>query len=589
MSTFQKIIGLLTRVQRRHAALLVVAMLISAMIEAVSVGLVVPVMSLMMQGDMAARYPAFQGVLGVLSGGRLDLVSVGVLFLVATFFVKAVFLGWMAFRQASFAFGLQASVSERLFRGYLLQPYMFHLQRNSAQLIRNAINETNQFTFGAILPGLVLLTEILVLLSMAAMLIWFEPVGASVVILLGIGAGIVFYRITRSRIRRWGEERQVHEGLRIQHLQQGLGGAKEVKLLGRESYFLERYAWHNAASARTGELQTALQSVPRLLLEFLAVLALGAVVLAAKASGRTSEDLIPIFGLFSVAAFRLIPSANRILAAIQSLRFSLPVLDVLTRELNVCGRPDFLCEVERLPFGNSIELRGITFRYPGSDTDTLRRVGLTIGHGQTVGFVGESGAGKSTLINVILGLLEPTEGQILVDGIDVRGRLANWQRNIGYVPQNIYLTDDSLRRNIAFGVQDELIDEAALCRAMTAAQLDVFVADLPEGLDTLVGERGVRLSGGQRQRIGIARALYHAPVLLVLDEATSALDNDTERGVIDAVNALHGTITILIVAHRITTVGGCDVVYRLTDGQLSRADDLGVQQRLAIDGRKQGG
>lgn len=575
MSTLHKIIRLLTPTQRRHALLLIGAMLISAALEAASVGLVVPVMSFMMQGDMAVRYPAIQELLRTIAGGTLDLVSTSILFLIAMFFFKAIFLGWMAYRQASFAFGLQASLSDQLFRGYLLQPYMFHLQRNSAQLIRNAINETNQFTFGAILPGLVLMTEFLVLAGMAMMLIWFEPVGATLVIVIGVAIGAAFYRGTRACIRRWGEDRQMHEGLRIQHLQQGLGGAKEVKLLGRESYFLDHYALHNAASARTGELQTALQSMPRLLLEFLAVLVLGMVVLAATARGRTTAELIPVFGLFSVAAFRLIPSANRILAAIQSLRFSLPVLDILTRELDACGTPEVGGQMERLPFRRHIELERVVFRYPGASFDTLDGVDLTIDRGQTVGFVGESGAGKSTLVNVILGLLEPTCGRICIDGKDLRDRLGGWQRNIGYVPQNIYLTDDSLRRNIAFGIPDEQIDEAALRRALTAARLDAFVASLPEGLDTFVGERGVRISGGQRQRIGIARALYHAPAVLVLDEATSALDNETERGVMEAVNALHGKITILIVAHRTSTVAGCDVVYRLRDGHLSLDEEFG--------------
>ena len=569
-------ISLLTPRQRWHGVLLLIAMVFSALLEAASVGLVVPVVTLMMQGDVDQRYPLIYELLGGGTVRSADLVLSGIVLLVVVFLIKALFLGALAYRQASFAFGLQASVSERLFRGYLLQPYLFHLQRNSAQLIRNAINETNQFTFGAILPGMVLMTETLVLVGLVVLLIGFEPVGALSVMLLGGGVGAAFYRLTKNRIRSWGEDRQVHEGLRIQYLQEGLGGAKEVKLLGRESYFLERYALHNAASARTGELQTTLQSIPRLMLEFLAVFSLAAVVLVAQASGRTSAELVPVFGLFSVAAFRLIPLANRILVSVQSLRFSLPVLDILMRELDTCGAPVNQAEEKKLSFQDRLLIQDIFFSYPKATQPTLRGVDVTILKGQTVGVVGESGAGKSTLVNLILGLLAPSSGQFTVDGQAVQAHLRGWQKNIGYVPQHIYLTDDSLRRNIAFGENDDDINEAALIRAVQAARLNEFVGSLPEGLNSQVGEGGIRLSGGQRQRVGIARALYSAPQVLVLDEATSALDHDTEQGVMEAVSALHGAITILIVAHRLSTVAGCDVVYRLRDGLLEVDCNLGL-------------
>ena len=569
-------ISLLTPRQRWHGVLLLIAMVFSALLEAASVGLVVPVVTLMMQGDVDQRYPLIYELLGGGTVRSADLVLSGIVLLVVVFLIKALFLGALAYRQASFAFGLQASVSERLFRGYLLQPYLFHLQRNSAQLIRNAINETNQFTFGAILPGMVLMTETLVLVGLVVLLIGFEPVGALSVMLLGGGVGAAFYRLTKNRIRSWGEDRQVHEGLRIQYLQEGLGGAKEVKLLGRESYFLERYALHNAASARTGELQTTLQSIPRLMLEFLAVFSLAAVVLVAQASGRTSAELVPVFGLFSVAAFRLIPLANRILVSVQSLRFSLPVLDILMRELDTCGAPVNQAEEKKLSFQDRLLIQDIFFSYPKATQPTLRGVDVTILKGQTVGVVGESGAGKSTLVNLILGLLAPSSGQFTVDGQAVQAHLRGWQKNIGYVPQHIYLTDDSLRRNIAFGENDDDINEAALIRAVQAARLNEFVGSLPEGLNSQVGEGGIRLSGGQRQRVGIARALYSAPQVLVLDEATSALDHDTEQGVMEAVSALHGAITILIVAHRLSTVAGCDVVYRLRDGLLEVDCTLGL-------------
>ncbi len=571
MNFLSKIVELLSPAQRRDAVVLALAMLLGALLETLSVGLVVPVMTVMMKGDLGARYPPLHELLSATGASELDLVSLGVVLLVGVFLAKAVFLAWLVYRQAAFAFGLQADVSARLFRGYLLRPYTFHLQRNSAQLIRNAVNETNQFTFGAVLPGLVMMTEILVLAGIVALLIAFEPLGAVTIIAFGGAIGFVFHRMTRLRIQRWGEKRQVHEGLRIQHLQEGLGGVKEVKLLGREAYFLERYAVHNAASARTGELQTAMQSMPRLLLEFVAVLTLGIVVLAAQSAGRPTAELIPLFGLFSVAAFRLVPSINRVMAALQSIRFSYAVIDVLVRELRDCSGEQSATDSEpAVTFERELRLAGVKFTYPGADRPTLDNVDFTVRKGTTVGFVGGSGAGKSTLIDLILGLLSPDCGQLTVDGRDMACNRRGWQHQIGYVPQHIFLTDDTLRRNVAFGLPDELIDEARVCRAIAEAQLEEFVAGLRDGLDATVGEHGVRLSGGQRQRIGIARALYHRPSVLVLDEATSALDHDTERGVMEAVAKLHGTMTILIVAHRLTTVADCDVIFRVERSRVSQ-------------------
>lgn len=569
LSTAHKIWRLLTSAEQRSAVVLLVLMFIGMVLETLGVGLVIPAIALLTQSNFARNYPALQSVLQALGNpSQQTLVIGGMLVLVGVYLIKALFLALLAWQQTRFAFGVQVQLSQRLFTTYLRQPYMFHLQRNSAQLIRNVITEVSLFTGNGILPGLLLITESLVLLGLCSLLLIVEPLGALIVLsVLGMAAW-GFNRLTRTHIARWGEARQYHEGLRIQHLQQGLGGAKDVKLLGRETDFLEQYRVHNAEGARVGRLQLTLQQLPRLWLELLAVSGLAILVFSMLAQGRALEAVLPTLGMFAAAAFRLMPSVNRVLGSVQSLRYTLPVIDLLHTEINLVTPEDTSTHSPVTPFQATLKLSQITYAYPGTTQPALKNVSLTIQRGESVGFIGTSGAGKSTIVDILLGLLTPDTGEVRVDGKDIQVNLRNWQDQIGYVPQSIFLTDDTLRRNVAFGLPNEQIDDAAVQHAIQAAQLEDFVANLPDGLETLVGERGIRLSGGQRQRIGIARALYHDPAVLVLDEATSSLDTATEDDVMQAVRALHGTKTIIIIAHRLSTVAHCNRLYRLHRGRV---------------------
>jgi ABC-type multidrug transport system fused ATPase/permease subunit len=347
-----------------------------------------------------------------------------------------------------------------------------------------------------------------------------------------------------------------------------LGSVKDIKLLGREADFLAQYGLHNHGNSHVLQRQYFLQQIPRLWLELLAVTGLAAVVLIMIEQGKPSDALLPILGLFGAAAFRLIPSINRSMVAIQGARFALPVINTLHHELIQMAAPASISCGRELPLKITITLDHVGFHYPNVESPALSDINLQIPQGASVGFVGGSGAGKSTLIDVILGLLCPTSGRVMVDQVDIQSNLRGWQNQIGYVPQAIFLTDDTLRRNIAFGLPDDLIDEDAVHSAIRYAQLEDFVNTLPLHLETVVGERGVRLSGGQRQRIGIARALYHNPSILVLDEATSSLDTATEQGIMDAIKAMQGEKTIIIVAHRLSTVEHCDRLIRLAHGRL---------------------
>ena len=573
-STVLEIYGLLNTGERRRIIVLFSLMVVGMGLEMLGVGLVIPAVTLLLQADLSETYPPLAAMLEVLGQPtQVQLIAGGMLLLVCVYLVKALFLGFLAWYQNDFAFGVQRHISSELFATYLYQPYAFHLQRNSAQLIRNAVNEVHKLWFLILNPTLVVLGEGLVLIGVTCLLFIVEPVGALIVVLVLGCAAWGFHLYTRGRLLRLGIARQHHDGQRIQELQQGLGGVKEAKLLGRESGFLAKYEEHNAESARIEQFQATLQLLPRLWIELLAVTGLATLIITMLAQGQQAATIVPTLGLFAAAAFRLMPSAYRVLGAVQNLPYGMPVIKILREELKLT--PELPINVEATfdsrvsnSFKNDIELVNVDYMYPSSPEPALTGLNISIRKGESIGFVGPSGSGKSTLVDIVLGLLTPTSGEVQVDKENIQADLRSWQDQIGYVPQSVYLTDDTLRNNVAFGIPPVRIDEGALNRAIQAAQLDTFVVSQPDGLDTVVGERGVRLSGGQLQRIGIARALYHDPSVLVLDEATSALDTLTEKGVMNSVEALQGSKTLLIVAHRLSTVKHCSRLYQLDRGRV---------------------
>ena len=569
MNVYSKINSLLTPSERRSAGLLSALMFLGMLLEMVGIGIVIPVISLMLQDDLLNKYPNVATVVSIYGRPtQNDLIVAAMVGLVAVFAIKNVFMAFLIWKQTQFAYDAQATLSRRLFEIYLRQPYTFHLQRNSAQLVGNVTSEVGIFS-GVLTNTLVLFTELMVLVGVALLLLFVEPMGLLIVALVIGGAAWGFHYLTRDYIARWGKERLHHSDMRIQHVQQGLGGAKDVKLLGREQEFLDQFHLHNVKSARAWKFQYTFQGMPRLLFEILAVSGLVVLVLAMLGQNRGMNSIVPALGLFAAAAFRIMPSVNRVLNSFQSLRFNMPVVDTLYEETQINISEPMLKQIPVMgEFKSNISLVDIIYYYPDAEIPSLNGVSIEIKRGESVGFIGASGSGKSTLVDVILGLLPPSSGFVEVDGQNIEQLLRQWQDRIGYVPQSIYLTDDTLRRNVAFGLPDDEIDESGVNIAINLAQLEEFVSTLPAGVDTMVGERGVRLSGGQRQRIGIARALYHDPAILVLDEATSALDSLTEAEVMEAVMALHGSKTILIVAHRLSTVKGCDRLFRLEQGKV---------------------
>ena len=569
ISYLKKLKYLMSPSQVRSGLLLFLYMLIGMVLETLGVSLVIPFFTLLLESDVGSEYPFIQPLLSFLGDpSQITLIFYGMSFFLLVYFVKTFFLTFLLYSLYKFIYGLQESVSRNLFSMYLKQPYAFHLTRNSAQLIRNATTEVGLLV-SAIGNTLTVSTEFLVLLGITCLLIYIEPAGTIVVILTMVLLGGAFIFFTRDRLKKWGEQRLYHDGLRVQHLQQGFGGAKELKLLGREDKFSEAYTLHNSGSATAMRRQAFMTNLPRLYIELFAVSAVVIFMSLLIFQSKPLESLVPIMGLFAVAAFRIMPSINRIVSATQTLHYSYPALHILYQEISSLeGKISTEKGVKHLELTDKLEVENLYFKYENKEKDALKDINLNIEFGSCIGIIGPSGSGKSTLLDLLLGLLTPSKGIVKVSGIDIQKNLRGWQKQIGYVPQDIYLTDSSLRENIAFGINPEHISERKIEESIISSSLNTFVDSLEEGLDTNIGERGVLLSGGQQQRIGIARALYHDPEVLVFDEATSSLDIEIEKKIMDDVHNLTGIKTIVIVTHRLSTVSKCDYLYELKEGKI---------------------
>lgn len=538
-------------------ALLVFVLL--KLVEGADDALVVPVL-----GDLRERLPVWDAT-------ELYLVVAGT---IAVFFVlRGVLVLVKAYVTHRVIENAGARLSSRLAEGYLALPYAAHLRRNSAQLVRNAHQSVDIVLAQALKPLVQTVSQGLVAVAIIAVLLATTPLPSLIAVgvllpMAGVLLGLIF-----PRMKRLGRTSQEMNSATLQTLQQSLQGVRDIKVLAREGFFARQFARSRRRLARARYLRELLTQAPRVATETTMVLLIAGLFAVTVVTEGSPAGALSVLGVFAYAAFRLKRPLNTMLSSLNKVRYAGPALDDVEADLHVAG-PHVAVNhqsVEPLPLRHALELRGVRFRYDGAEQDALRDIDLTIARSESVGLVGPTGGGKSTLVDVMLGLLEPTEGAVLVDGVDLRGRERAWQANLGVIAQSLFLLDDTLRRNIALGLRDADIDQAAVEEAVEVAQLDEVVNELPHGLDTVVGEGGVRLSGGQRQRVAIARALYRRPEVLVLDEGTSALDNRTEASVLARLASLHGSRTLVTVAHRLTTVRSCDRVLLIEHGAISAA------------------
>jgi ABC-type multidrug transport system fused ATPase/permease subunit len=564
------IVSLLTGFEKRRLLFIFFVSLISIGLDVLSLGLVVPVITFLSGSRSESRIEDVLPFLGSLSISQLVIVVMASLTLV--YAAKNMFLLFSTAIQNRFNAEVSTRLSQDLMTTYFAQPYEFFLNNNSSILMRN-INNASMAITGGVKPFMFLFSDVLIGLGVVVVLLVVEPVAGLVALGVFGLAGWTFQRLTRRRVRQMGMDKQASEGEVIKDVLQGIGAQKDLRILGRQEHFLEKHFDDRNRYASVQSRYSTIQAVPRLWLETLAVASLSVLVSMIVFQGREMSDALPVIALFGAAAFRILPSVNRIIASIQDLQFSRPIVSTLYSDFHL-PRLEQVDDVQELGTFQSLEVKEVWFSYSETSIDSLKGVSIEVNAGEAIGLVGTSGAGKSTLVDIILGLFLPRTGEVRVNGIPMQNVKKNWQRKIGYVPQTIFIADESIRRNIALGVPLEEIDEQRVRGALEAAQLLTFVDQLPMGLETTLGERGARLSGGQRQRIGIARALYHNPEVLVLDEATSSLDLATEREVMDAVEALHGAKTVVIVSHRPSTVAYCNRIYRVKDGAVVKDDAI---------------
>ncbi|ERJ17546.1 ATP-binding protein of ABC transporter [Salinisphaera shabanensis E1L3A] len=564
-------------------------MLFMGILQMAGVGVILPFVSLLSDPTKIQDNAVLEWLYGALGFASTDsfLIFIGSILLfvlVASNAVTALTI-WLMTR---FSWSVQKRISTRLLNGYLHQPYETFLNRNSADTGKNILIESQQFANGVLMPALKSLAFGITATMIVGFLFWLEPILAMVVTLIFGLAYLLVYLTVRRALLRIGRARMSANTKRFQAVSEAFGSVKEVKVMGREAHFLQRYEPAAGVFAQSMATSQVLGQVPRYAIEGLGFGVVMGSMLFLLASGNGLQSALPLASAFVVAGYRLLPALQNVYQGFAQWRFNQSVLDTLQKDLaaheppaqagKTEGAERFEVKAEgsqgrqkALLFEKAIELRGVTYSYPMADAPSLDNVSLTIPRNSFVALTGATGAGKTTLADIILGLLDPSSGELVVDGTVVTPlNRAEWQSQLGYVPQDIYLTDSTIGSNIAYGLAEGDIDLRAVERAARIANIHDFILDkLPNGYDTVVGERGVRLSGGQRQRIGIARALYHDPAIIVLDEATSALDNETERRIVDELDAMRGGRTLIVIAHRLTTVQKCHEVFVLDNGRIA--------------------
>lgn len=569
---------------RRKLPWLLVLFLSASLLDLAGLGLIGPYLALVMNPKLLSggRIERWLSQLG-LPTDQSDTIVILSLALMGVFMTKAVMAICINRAILRFSWNQEIRLRSLLMRAYQEVPYSEYLQRNSAEYIHAIQNLVGIYASGVLQSLLRLMSEGLVALVVLAVLAWKSGSALAGLVVL-LGAVVLGYdRLFSRDIREYGQQISEHSKRMVQGISEGIEGFKEIRILGKEHHFHSVVHENSSKYCRTSARAGLISSVPRFIFESTIVCFLVLLVLGTLLLGQSLEQLVPLLGMFGVAALRLIPSANVLVGGVTQLRYARHATALLYEDLQ--NREPTPADKTSIPRpGESfqtLELKKVCLQYPGRTQDALSDISLVLRAGESIGFVGPSGSGKTTMVDVMLGLLEPQSGELAYNGYHLKHRLPEWHSQVAYLPQQVFMTDNTLRRNVALGLEEKEIDDALLQEALQQARLTELVAKLPNGVETLMGERGVRLSGGQRQRVALARAFYFQRSVLVMDEATSALDTETEQDIIEEVFRLKGQMTIIVIAHRVSTVRYCDRIYRLEQGQIAK---VGTYRSVIVEG-----
>ena len=581
MNLLKKINYIFDKKQKGQLVLLAVLILIGGVVETLGVSMMIPVISVILKPESLHRqidkYPDLKNIIeGLGLDSDLKLASALLIILIFLFVFKNLYLLFLVYKQNTFISHARNDMISRVMREFLNRPYEDYLGADIPTVFRITDSDIPK-TFTLMLSILSLTTEMVVSICLGIVLLFVNWQMTALILVVLAVLTLIITKILKPRLNVIGRRNQETQSRIAKWRLQAIYGLKDVKVLNRQDFFIRNYYEQGKIGADIDRNYVVMNNIPRLLIEtvFIAVVLL--YVLFYLLSGGDATSLLPQITAFGMAAIRIMPSANRINTYLTQIAYNQYSLDFVYNNLTESMKTDKAMRAERaaiagpaLHLEKEIQMKDIVFAYPDSDVNIFSGANMTIKKGQSVGLMGPSGAGKSTIVDILLGLLHVKSGDILCDGSNIFSNYESWLAQIGYIPQSIYLVDESIRENIAFGIDINEIDDDRIWEVMEEAQLADFVKSLPEGLDTKIGDRGVRLSGGQRQRIGIARALYHNPEILVFDEATSALDNETEAAVMEAINSFHGRKTMIIIAHRLNTIENCDVIYEVKDEKITQ-------------------
>ncbi|MGC2413895.1 MAG: ABC transporter ATP-binding protein [Stellaceae bacterium] len=576
MKLIRQLWYILTPREKIEGALLLCAMAFGAFFETVSVGVVIPFIAVLKDPELLLKARHFQPLLSKLNTrDPRELFYILGPVLIALFAIKTGYLIQLYRWLFRYAMKKEVKLARQLLTGYLSAPYSLHLQRNSAELVGVTTRSVEGFSSGFLVNLLTVLAELLVLLGVTGLLMFVEPLGTLGVLIVLAVPTLIIYRSTQHRLAASGRIAEQSWSSMVQWAEQAFRSVKETMITRRRSFFVDQHSYHVQRFTASLRSLSFLSALPRFVIDTLAISAMVVIATIMLRHGQDLQSILLLLGMFTLAAIRLIPSTSRISTSLAQVRYHYASTEVIYRELRALqqqrsepptGADEELAHL--IPFRRALVIEHLSYRYSEARRPAIDDLSLEIPVGHWVAFIGPTGAGKTTLADLILGLLVPSSGRILVDDRNLHDNLAGWQRNLGYVPQTVYLIDDSIRRNVAFGVPEHEIDDERVWRALDAAQVDHLVRALPGELNAMVGEQGDRLSGGERQRLGIARALYHDPQILVIDEATANLDPGTEAKIVEAIGRLRGKKTIIVITHRLAFARNCDCIYMLAQGRL---------------------